>query len=277
MSLQFEPIISAFGAEVIGFTADKIDDPASREALQEAFRKYRLLVYRNLDINATDQVRLSEVFGKIAPRPPVFEHIHSEEPNTQYVSNTRKDGMLPDGELTYHQDHLFDPVPLRSVMLYALEAPNEGGETKFRSLDETYRRLDEDTRARAEATRCLHIWDWVKGPLPGPSIEKRQYYSLETNTPGQPQTWHPLVFRDSDGGDPAVWALYGDTAAFEGATMEEGQQLLSDILDVAAETEQYAHKWRVGDLVMWDNLHLQHAREPFDPSEKRTLRRATIV
>lgn len=277
MTFQYNRITSAFGAEVIGFDPSHLDDADARAELDKAFKTYRLLLFRDLDISAEQQVRLSEVFGKTAPRPPIAEHQNPAEANMQYVSNTRKDGMLPDGELTYHQDHLFDAVPLRAVMLYGLEVPSAGGQTKFRSLDETYRRLDDKTRALAERVRCLHIWDWVKGPVPGPNIEKRQYYTLEALTPGQPQTWHPMVYRDPGGGDPSVWALYGTTAAFDGVSTEEGFQLISDILDVAAQTEEYAHQWRVGDAVIWDNLHTQHARGPFAPSEPRSLRRATIV
>lgn len=277
MTLNFNPISRTFGAEVVGFDMSQVDDPAVRAELNEAFGKHRLILFRDLHIDAAEQARLVEVFGKHAPRPPIFEQVNSPEPNTQYVSNTRTDGMLPDGELTYHQDHLFDEAPVKAIMLYGVEAPSAGGQTKFRSLDETYRRLSPETRALAEKVRCLHIWDWVKGPLPGPNTERRQYYTLDTVTPGQPQTWHPMVYRSPNGGDPSVWALYGTTGAFEGVSTEEGFKLIEDILDVAEQTEEYRHQWRVGDALIWDNRHLQHAREPFLPTEKRTLRRSVLA
>lgn len=278
--LQYDPITPAFGAQVLGLDAGQIDDPGVRAELKAAFKKYRMLLFRELDITAEQQARLAEAFGKHAPRPPIPDQMNPEEANTQYVSNTRADGIFPAGELLFHQDHLFDAEPLRAIMLYALQAPSVGGQTKFRSLDETYRRLDDKTRAKAEAVRCQHLWEWARPPLAGPNKEKRQYYSLENvsaDSPTARMTWHPLVYREPEGGAPTVWPSYSGTGAFEGIDFEGGQQLLSDILDVAETTETYAHQWRVGDALIWDNFHIQHARADFPPTEKRNLRRSTIV
>jgi alpha-ketoglutarate-dependent taurine dioxygenase len=189
--------------------------------------------------------------------------------------------------MAYHMDHVFDREPVRILMLYGLEVPGTGGATKFRSTNDIYYRMDEALREKAKSIRCLHLFDFnsegVKreAGMPAPwdeeLVDGRSPFSLETASPDAPRAWQPLIWQNPRTGRPAVWCNPGTTIAFEGMSDSEGYQVLGRIQEQATGVPEYAHEWRKGDILMWNNLTLQHARTPFDPSEKRTLRRSALL
>lgn len=277
MTLEFRPLTSTFGAEVLGVDPSQPLDAETQKELRAGFDKYRMLLFRNAEMNAAQQARFGEVFGPHAPRPPVPEGmLPAGEENTQYVSNRRADGILPNGELFYHQDHTFDEEPVRAIMLYGVEVPSAGGATKFRSCADIYKSMDEPTRALAETVNCLHLFDYTQD-IQGIGDDRQIVFSLDNVSPGAPRKWQPLVFRDPRGGDPSAWVIFASTADFEGVSFDEGVKLLGDILDQAEDVNEYHHQWRVGDALIWNNLHLQHARVAFESGEPRTLRRTTLM
>lgn len=281
MAVSFKPLTSTFAAEVVGFDFSQIDTPEVRDQLKSAFEKYRLLVFKNLDIDADQQAKLGEVFGEHAEptsAPQEFIDKLPSERNTVYVSNQRPDGMLGNGELAYHHDHLFDADPLRIIMLYGVEVPKAGGATKFRSCADAYKLLDSDTREQAEKVECLHLFDFYEtlGNY-DMSGERDMVFSLEKAPPEAPRHWQPLIWRDPATGERVPWVNFGSVVDFKGVDLEEGKALLGNILDYAAQGNEYIHQWNVGDAVIWNNLHLQHARIPFDPTQARTLRRSTLM
>jgi alpha-ketoglutarate-dependent taurine dioxygenase len=266
--IQFKPLTASFGVEVSGLDLRRPIEPATVRRLREAFERHDLLLVRDADLDAADQLRFAGIFGTVEVRKGAPQEAMPDEPKTQYISNSRKDGILGDGELVYHQDHLFHPSPLRGLILYGMEVPASGSATKFRSCHAIYRSLDAAQRAQAETVRCLHLFDY----------EAADYgnFTLEGASPAAPRAWQPLVWRDAPRG-PAIWAVHGTTVAFEGIGEREGWTLLDAIVERAAGIEEYVHQWRLGDLVLWNNLTLQHARTPFDPAESRTLRRTPLV
>lgn len=265
---------------------EALDSAEARQALATAFEKYRVLLFRAADLTAAEQSRFAEIFGRhqaiLAPTP---------EPNTQFVSNNRADGMLANGELSYHQDNLFDEEPTRAIMLYGVEVPASGSATKFRSCADMYDSMDNSTRAVAEQVRLLHLFDYASPLLNAPPFGSEEYkswkagindertvvFSLDTAAPDAPRCWQPLVWRDPRGGAPALWCTIPGTVGFEGIDYDGGLGLLNNILDQCEGINEYVHQWRAGDLLIWNNLHTQHARLPFNPEEPRTLRRSTLL
>jgi taurine dioxygenase len=283
--MQFKSITKTFGAEIVGLDPGKPLSAEDQETLRAALRQYNLLLVRGVDLDPTQQSQFSTVIGPTAPLPPGPP---PEAPGIMYVSNTRDDGILPNGELAFHQDCLFDVEPLRVLMLYGVEIPGSGGGTKFRSCMDIYSQLDDALRAKAESVRCLHLFDFesvaVKPPTDGAAAwdadladQKYSPFSLETASPNSPRTWQPLIWRNPADCEPVVWCNHSTTVAFEGIDYEGGHALLGEIMDRAEAVEEYLHEWRPGDLLLWNNLTLQHARTPFDRNEKRSLRRTMIM
>lgn len=287
MTLQLKPLSSTFGAEVVDFhPRDALESLPIQAELKDAFRTHKVLLFNAKGLTSAEQSGFGEIFGVhqpiLAPTP---------EQNTQFVSNNRADGMLANGELSYHQDNLFDEEPTRAIMLYGVEIPTSGGATKFRSCADMYNSMNGPTRERAEQVRILHLFDYksellnappfgteeYKSWLIGINDERKVVFSLDTAPADAPRCWQPLVWRDPRDGEPALWCTIPGTVGFEGVSYEEGLQLLNEILDQCEGVNQYVHDWAVGDLLIWNNLHTQHARLPFSSDEPRTLRRSTLL
>lgn len=287
MSLNLRKLTDTFAAEVIDLhPREALDSPELQEALKAAFRQHRVLLFRARDLTSEEQSRFAKIFGEhqaiFAPTP---------EENTQYVSNNRPDGMLANGELSYHQDNLFDETPTRAIMLYGVEVPTSGGATKFRSCHDMYNAMSDDVRVKAETLQLCHLFDYASPLLNAPAFGTEEYkswrvainddrqviFSLDTAPADAPRCWQPLVWRDPEGGPPALWCTLPGTVDMEGIEYEEGVKLLRAILDQCEGVNEYIHHWSVGDLLIWDNRHTQHARVPFEADQARTLRRSTLL
>ena len=60
--------------------------------------------------------------------------------------------------------------------------------------------------------------------------------------------------------------------------MADGRLLLHDLTEHATQRQfVYSHKWRQGDLVIWDNRDTMHRGRPHDENHPRDLRRATTL
>lgn len=269
MMLRFDPLHPALGAEVHGLNARELSDSAVREQLRSALSRYRLLLVRNQpDLDVSAQVAFTEVFGEL-----YASRSYKGEMGDQgyYFSNTRADGQLGTGELSYHHDHLFLQSPAHAAVLYAIEIPESGSATKFRDAVEIFRRLPEASQRLAQSIRCLHALDYSTVTRTG-HVDKSQL------SPKALRSWQPLAWQDPTSGATALWMVPLTTVDYEGIELSDGHAFLSQLWQLAEAMVdiEYTHQWRVGDLLIWDNRLLSHARLPFNDHEPRTLRRTTV-
>lgn len=270
MRVEIKPLTKHVGAEVIGFDLHRPISAESADTLRSAFHRYHLLLIRDPDVSEDEQAHIGEVFGEIKIRHR-YENV-GEAKKSQYVSNARRDGILGDGEIQYHQDHTFYDKPLSAIILYGVEVPPTGSATKFRKSAAILDKLPADMRVRAEGVRCLHFYNYAG--------DYTKWQDPVNAPPDSPRAWHPLIWENPRSGEKALWAIPISTVAFEGISEKEGRRLIEDIWNFAAQNDgdcTYVHHWAPGDLVIWDNLMLQHARLPFASNEPRTLRRTPIV
>ena len=179
--LGFEPICRALGATVTGLDLSKPIVGKARQALKDAFRKYRLLLVRAPGLDADGQAEFARVFGDIVIRQD-YDVGPSKDADTQYVSNARDDGILGEGELEFHCDQLFQDEPLKALILYALEVPDAGGETSFINTTLAYNAMPDDLKQRVQNRSCFHLYDF-KGNYTG-------FQDPETASPGSPRANH---------------------------------------------------------------------------------------
>ena len=262
--MELRPLSSFIGAEISGVDISKPIDDATADRLRFAFRDRLLLLLRNQDISVDDQTRFGNLFGDVRLRTKYS--VPAVMPLAQFVSNARPDGILGDVELTYHQDHCFYDLPLKALVLYAIEIPPSGSITKFRSAIALHDHLPDELRKRTEKVRNL-----FDGDLTPP-------YDPAKAKPDQPRAWHSYVWTDPESGQKSLMCSPTTIATFEGVSQEDGNKLLNDVWAYAAAHPEfeYAHQWRPGDVIVWHNCLSQHARMPFNGAEKRTLRRTQI-
>ena len=270
--LRLQPLTEALGTQVSGIDLRQPIAPAVADRLVAAYRQTDLLLFRDQDISAADQSRVAALFGRILIRPSPYEGVAPPEfADQQHVSNARPDGILGDGELTLHADHFWHEDPIDTLMLYGIEVPAAGGETRFCASGAALAAMPAALRARLAGLRCVHMFDFGRSGLVAP------YDLSRRGEPNLAEATHPLVWTDPVSGRQAIWLDAIRTAAVEGLPAAEVPALFAELHAWLDQPRfNYLHAWRAGDLLVWDNRLLLHARTPFDRTARRTLRRTPI-
>ncbi|MGK7864872.1 TauD/TfdA dioxygenase family protein [Falsiroseomonas sp. E2-1-a4] len=266
--ISMRPLNPHFGVEVTGLDLrDPLDD-TTRATLRAAFRQHRLLLLRDQEIDTAHQTRFAEIFGQVALREK--NRIQSADATAQHVSNVRKDGVFGLGELDFHLDQLFQPEPLSALILYGIEVPDAGGDTRFADSVTAHEMLSPELRARIAPLRCRNAYTFSGKLARDWNVDDKEKQALSAI--------HPMVWREKPDDRGALWVNKLSTLEVLGLGEEEGLALLAEVRKPLYDDRIiYTHRWRPGDLLIWDNRRLQHARTPFDPAVPRTLRRSPIL
>lgn len=268
MDLKTTPLSPWVGSEVRGLDLAGPLPDAAVAALREALRARRLLLFRGLDLAADAQARFARYFGETSLRE--LNKGPSAGPDSQYVSNVRPDGIFGKGELDFHIDQLFLEEPLKALILYAVEIPKAGGGTKFLNTEAVYEAMPTELKERLQGLHCRHARAYDR--------QTTKDWNVVDAAEESPSWVHPLLRRDPDTGRNAIWVNKLTTVGVEGLEPEESAGLIAEIRSHFYNDDfTYTHRWETGDMILWDNLVLQHARLPFDPGAARTLRRTAIL
>jgi len=266
--VTLRPLSRVVGAEVLGLDLSQPIRPETAELLRDAYRRHHLLLVRGQQPTTTQQSAFAEVFGNIVLREK--NEVKNAEDKAQHVSNVRDDGLFGMGDLDFHLDQLFQPQPLSALILCALEVPSKGGDTLFVNAMAAVEKMPAALRDRIKDLNCLNAYTFA-GNL------AKDWNVKDASGHGMTQE-HPMLWQDPLSGRHALWVNKLTTLGVVGLAAEESAALIAEVRRyLYDESITYQHKWRVGDLLLWDNLRLQHARTPFDAAERRTLRRTPIL
>lgn len=264
MSISFHPLSPVLGAEVRGFDPCRTHYPEDElHTLRAGLARYRVLSLRGHVLDIDDQVRFSESVaeGKLSFRGGIIYNDPNEK--ATFVSNVHKDGLFGNGELSFHSDLSFTEHILKARSLYALILPSAqetGGETLFSDVTRACAELDPALRRRAEALRARFeaVYPYPEGPLVVDWVR-------------------PLIDRHPRTGLPFIAASRAVTKEVLGLERSVFRPLLKEIWAHFERPEYvYRHRWQLHELVLWDNIAVQHARTPFDPREQRALRAVSV-
>lgn len=267
MTPRVEPLTGQIGAEIHGLDLTKPLAADVADALREAWREHFVLVVRaGEDLSAEQQRRFTEIFGEVT-----FRGNYRDEPMKEmFVSNTRSDGILPDGEIAFHNDQLQLVVPSSGCTLFGVEVPAAGGETIFSNNVAAYEALSEAAQRRLDGLTALHTFD-----------TKADYNArMKLNQGSRFAAAHdqPLVWKNPETGRKTHWVSRITTVRINELPEAESEALIQELCDyIQDHAPKYVHKWRRGDLVLWDNWSVQHKRGDFAATERRTLRRMPIL
>ena len=256
--MQLGRLSERIGALVSGLDLAAPFSGSDEAALREAMSEHALLLIRQPEMTVEDQIRLVSVFATVwDEKGDGAQHI--------YVSNARDGAVLgrPDG-LLFHSDCVYMQAPLSVLSLYAMEMPKSPSPTVFANNVRVVNDLPVDLRNRLADARGLFV-----GGLGG-------YERLrEPSAPAEAKrVEHPIFYPDSLARQPPliVDELYFDH--FIGWDLDESDAVRAQIHRLSyASQNTYLHNWQVGDLVIWDNVALQHGRNPVPEDGPRTLRR----
>ncbi|HEY4174481.1 MAG TPA: TauD/TfdA family dioxygenase [Rhodopila sp.] len=265
-----------FGAEITGVDLRGITD-AGFATLYRAWIDHQVLVVRDQALTDPDLIAFSRRFGDLdhAPVQENGQRIADGRPEIYVVSNVIENGVaigsLGAGEAVWHTDMSYLPAPPKASMLFALEIPPVGGDTSFCDMYAAFETLPAALRQRALGLRVKHDGTYNSGGYVRQGV-------TPTDDPRQaPGMLHPLVCTHPESGRRMLYLGRRRMAWIEGLSLADSDALLDEIWAHATRPEiSFTHRWRVGDLVLWDNRCTMHRRDPFDAASRRVMHRTQI-
>lgn len=259
MKASYQPLHRNFGARVDGVA---LKPPLPEGTLRKALDTHRLLLFRGSELSDDDQVHLMHCFGAPLQENPERESLHS------FVSNAREDGILGESAYAFHSDHAFMPDPIDFLSLQAIEAPPGCGSTRFADMVCAAETLPTPLRSQIEGRMGRNVID----PTANPGDVRMREHGHE----GLPQALHPLLMPHPRTGQDTLFVTEQQTEQIEGLPRAESDALLEALFaHLYSDAHIYTHEWQAGDLIVWDNRALQHAR-PNLTHLPRTLRRVSV-
>ena len=289
MSLSVKPLHALFGAEIRGVDLSKPIDAATQRAIENAMDEYAIAVLPDQALDDDHQVAFAGLYGPLEVAPLVKGKTGTRGIGGKRIkhreifdiSNLDDDGRILDaddqravyqqGNQLWHTDSSFRQKSATWSMLHARVVPPDGADTELVDTRAAYDALPEATKTRIEGLVAEHsIWH-SRAKLGGyiPSDEERA---------SRPPARHPLVRRHPGSGRKALY-IASHASHIVGWPVEEGRTLLEELIEFATQPcFIYAHKWRVGDLLIWDNRCTLHRATPYQSTTHvRDLRRTTII
>ena len=264
------------GAEVRGVDLSRPLDAAALREIKDAWHEHAVLVFRDQNLTEDDQRRFASYFGPIAKRVPppkgsIKVNTVAWDDMMMITDHVDKDGKpvgsLGHGEMYFHTDKCYHRRPHRATFLYGIEIPSEGGHTIV--LEHVCRLRQSAAGAEAAAQR--------RDGDAGLPIRRRQAHQSQPQSEGHPHCAQPIFLTNPGSGRKGLYVATLNTMWIEGMDPEESEGILLEMFDIVEDPSIiYEHDWRVGDLVMWDNLACLHARTDWPQEQTRTLRRCTV-
>jgi alpha-ketoglutarate-dependent taurine dioxygenase len=274
--MRVRRVDAVLGAEVEGADLRALDEE-TWPAIHRAWLEHQVLLFRDQRLTDEQLVSFSRRFGDLdqAPVQETGRRFVDGIPEIYVVSNVVQDGVpigsLGSGEAVWHTDMSYLPDPPKASALYALEVPAQGGDTIFCSMYAAWADLPAPLQRRIEALRVKHDGTYNSGGY------VRQGVTPTGDPRTSPGTLHPIVCEHPETGRRALYLGRRRNAYIEGLPLDESDRLLDEIWAHATrEALTWRHRWRVGDLVLWDNRCTMHRRDAFDPAARRVMHRTQI-
>jgi len=263
------------GAEIQDLDLRRPLTPALRDAILAAMAEFHVLCFRGQDLTKEQQFAFTLNFGEIEG------HVGRLKSGEQYpvvhtVTNLDEQTGLPTatpsthGNYFWHTDKSYHAAPSLLTMLHATQLPPEGGDTLFANMLLAYEALPEDEKRALEGLRAEHSWEASRrntGNRPATEEQKRE----------RPPVSHPVVRTHPDGRKSLYLGMH--ISHIEDMDYDAGRALLADLLERAtADRFVYRHRWRTGDLTLWDNRVLLHrADRNYDMAAHPRVLHRTVV
>ena len=265
MKVEFRPLPGAFGVQLEGIDLHDDQPVEVRDAVRCAWLDHALVLVRGQDLAVEQHQRFVEWFGPIS----TVGYASTSDSSEKYISNTRDDGVARQGSLLKHQDFCFYDTLLPGLSLYAEEVPTSGGETVFASTQLAYERLPDTMKQRIKDLHARHVYDY------------RNDYGTQrfriAAAPDAPTATHPVVLPHPVTHRPMLFVNELMTDSIVELDEAESEDLLHELWSYLDDPAvRYEHRWEPDDLIVWDNLALQHGRRDFALGERRSLRRFQI-
>ena len=260
--------IEVTGVDLTGSVSDGL-----RSDLIDAFHRHLVLVIRDQNLDPQQMLDAVHLFGEVFAQHNKRFSL-ADCPQIHYLSNEDhySDGNRYIPGAGYHTDHSNAPEPPKATVLFARSLPETGGDTQFVNMYSAHADLPDEIKLKIADLKAVHVYQSRH------SVRKLMVLTEgdKKNIPNS--VVHPLVRTHPKTGRKALYINPIRIEAIEGLSEPEALTLLDELLTHATQEKyQYRHKWRLGDLVMWDNRCLLHkANDDYDMTQLRYLYRVML-
>jgi taurine dioxygenase len=273
--LQIKPASEHVGAEIsdVNLAASLSND--TFEKIEGAYNGYSLLIFRDQQLSPEQQIAFARRFGELEISPRT-QFALPGYPEILVLSNIIENGKPignADAGRTWHTDMSYTKTPPRGSLLYAREIPIEKGrslgDTVFASAAAAFESLPEGEQASLLGLRAIHR---------GSAKKYAPCSKLADMVKDIPDVEHPVIRTHPATGRKAIYVCEGECVGIRGMADEVSLPLIKRLADLVTRPEFcYRHRWRAGDLLMWDNATTQHlAISDYQLPLRRLMHRVTV-
>jgi taurine dioxygenase len=260
LDIKTRDLKPGFGAEVMGVDLARRnrDDQA---AVVSAFQRHGAVVLRDQKLTPEDFIDFGRAFGPLEGHS-LQDFTLPGHPEIYVLSNRLEDGR-PVGAhndgIGWHTDYAYKAEPVMCTMLYALIVPPEGSDTLLADQCAAYDALSPDQKARLAPLVMRHSYEYLMS-----SRDFNRKAISDAVKAENPDVDHPLIRTHPADGRKALW-VSGGTRGFVGMEPKASMDLIDELIAFVTEDRfVYRHKWRVGDVLVWDNRCTLHTGTLFD-------------
>jgi taurine dioxygenase len=279
--MDIVPTGGPLGAEIAGIDLSQDISDADRNVIFNAYIENLVLLFRGQSLSFDDLLRLREVFGPPGQTANQLlglgrKKYYPDEVPTEItiISNIVEAdgtprGSLGDGEAYWHTDSSFTETPISASLLHAIEVTDQGGETAFLDMYQAYDDMPADLAARIEGKFANH------SKVHNSNGTKRPEFADVTDPSKAPGVKHPLVRTHPASGRKCLYLGRRLNSYIFGLPLDESEKLLDEVWAHACQDKYiWEHKWKPGDLLVWDNRCTMHHRNAFPPDARRLMHKS---
>lgn len=282
MAITVSPVTSGFVAEIGDVDLSRPLEPADLAAIREALPSYAVLIFPDQQLSQDQHLDFARNFGPLETTIALlrkdaklrvrkeFADVSNLDPDNKVWGENSRRRLFELGNRLWHTDSSFKRLPARASLLYAHSIPPVGGHTEFADERAAYDALTEDIKRRLQGLVAEHSIFNSRGRLGFTEFSDEEREGL----PPVPQA---LVRVIAETGRKSLY-LASHAGRIFGMAEAEGRPLIDALIAHATQRQfVYTHRWRVHDLVIWDDRCTMHRGTGFDDLRfKRDMQRATV-
>ena len=275
--MELVPLGPDFGVEVRGVSLiDVASSDAAYRGVRAALDEHSILLFRDQNVSDDIQAAFSRAFGPLE-RVKIgsigfgtfYSRLHNMAPDGSLVPATHRQALTARANQLWHTDSSFKQTPALASVLSARTVPAEGGETEFTSTRQAWSRLPAELRARLRDAVVTHSYANSRDQIDPAMLTPEERAALP------PVRWR-MTWRNPANARVALY-IASHASAIDGMGDNEAKALLARLIEGATRPEfTYRHRWRPGDVVMWDNRATMHRGRTWPQNQARSVVRTTI-
>ena len=270
--------VKSLGGEIVDLDVSNKLTQDQINFINQSWDERLVLVFKKQNLDDHKLINFSKYFGELDPPGPnpYGKTFLPEFPEINVISNVKDEqgtpiGNLGDGEAVWHADMTYLQLPPKAGILYALEVPENQGNTHFANMALAYNELPNKLKEKIDDKILIHDSAHNSAGM------LRKGYSEVDNPSETPGARHPMVITDKNTNKKLLFLGRRPHAYIIGLELEESENLLNEIWEHATQEKfTWTQKWEKGDLLMWKNLNVLHKRDAFDPNTRRVMHRTQI-